>query len=60
MKKIEFEQLKVLIRKTSLANIAAFTLIISGVVYCAVMGDLEGVKMFGAAGIGYLFKTVKE
>ena len=48
-----------LLNRTTLANVAAFVIVIGGLVYGAVKGDTELVKTFTLFGLGYLFGKAK-
>lgn len=50
--------LKVLIRRSTLANFIACILVITGVCYFIVTGDGETIKTLTLIGAGALFKTV--
>ena len=60
MEKLEDKTLRKLIYKSTMANLVAATLAVSGMAFFIYTGDSKGVMFGFGAAVGYLMKEVKE
>lgn len=59
-KKAKASSFREIVTRTTVANLVAAFLIIAGMLYSIATNDAKGVSFMAGAGIGWLFKEIKD